>query len=125
MNSKEKLIISKLLALAAKQQKILTKMAQAVQDNSQANIKYLKDAWIQSALNTGFPGQTPEVTYTPGEAGSSPGVTLSEKYTLKGAVPNNFREKFDRQFKAQLAGQKPDLADKVSIFYLDPNTQPA
>lgn len=125
MNPKEKLIISKLLTLAEKQQKILTKMAQVVQDDSQANISYLKNAWTTAAVNTGFEGHTPEVTYTPGSAGSSPGVTLAEKYTLKGAVPNNFREKFDRQFKAQVAGQKPDLADKISIFYLDPNTQPA
>src|SRR5574338_498112 len=113
MNSKEKLIIQKLVSLATKQQKILTKLAQVAQDNSQANIQYLKDAWTTTAVNTGFEGHTPEVSYTP--PAESNGVTLGEKYTLKGPVPANLREKFDRQFKAYVGGQKPDLAGKVSI----------
>lgn len=124
MNSKEKLILEKLISLASKQQKILTKLAQAVQDNSQANIQFLKDAWTTTAVNTGFEGHTPEVSFTPSSTGS-PGVTLGEKYTLKGPVPANLREKFDRQFKAYVGGQRSDLSDKIAIFYLDQPTQHA
>jgi len=125
MNSKEKLIIQKLLAIAEKQQKVLTKLAQAGED-VEANKAYLKQAWQTAGLNTGISEMwTPTVEFTPGGPSSTdPGVTLDGNYVVTGAVPVTQREKFLRTFKAQVASQKPDLDGKVSTIFKDVSSAP-
>lgn len=122
MNSKEKLIIERLLALATKQQKVLTKLAQAnmQQNETEANKGYLKQTWQVACLNSGVPGHTPTVEFTPGNT-SADGVTVEGNYMVTGEVPAAQREKFDRTFKAQIAAQKPDLDGKVSVIFKDPS----
>lgn len=121
MSDNNKLILRKLVALAEKQQKILVKLAQAAQDDSQANIQYLKSTWQTACLNSGVPGATPTVQYTPGNQ-QPDGVTIEGNYMVTGEIPVASREKFLRTFKAQIVAQKPELDGKVSTIFKDPTT---
>ena len=121
MNNKEKQILSKLIALADKQQKILVRLAQAAQDTPEALTSYLKNTWMTAALNSGVTGATPTVKYTPGSQ-TATGETIGDNYMVTGECPVAAREKMLRQFKAQIASQKPDLDGKVSTIFQDPTT---
>jgi DNA-directed RNA polymerase subunit F len=118
MKSKDKLIISKLLAIAEKQQKALNKLAQVGQADPET-LQYLKSTWQTAALNSGVTeSHTPEVSFTPGS--QHDGVNIGESYVVKGAIPQKTRELFDKNFKNQVKTQKPELDGKVSTIYLDP-----
>lgn len=124
MDTKDKLIINKLLKVALKQQKILMKLAQAVPaDDSQANIQYLKGAWQTAALNSGVTEVlSPTVQHTPGSTNPD-GVVIGDNYMVTGEMPINKRELMLRQFKNQIASQKPELDGKVSTIFSDPSTK--
>lgn len=123
MNPKEKLIIEKLLALANKQQKVLTKLAQANMQRAEdveGNTKYLQRAWLTTVVNTGaFQGRTPDVKYTP-STNANDGVVIEGNYMVSGEVPVQYREKFERQFRSIIDSQKPELDGKVSVMFTDP-----
>lgn len=123
MNSKDKQIIEKLLSLATKQQKVLTKLAQAnaqYAQNVDANKEYLKRTWQTAGLNTGISAMsTPTVEYTAGGPGAD-GITIGDNYVVSGVIPANQREKFLATFKAQVSAQKPELDGKVSTIFKDP-----
>lgn len=123
MNNKEKEILTKLVALAEKQQKILVKLAQVAQEDTQANVQYLKSTWQTAALNSGVPGRTPDVQYTPGST-QDDGVVIGGNYMVTGEVPAASRDKFLQTFKAQIASQKPELDGKVSTIFKDPTNLP-
>jgi Fic family protein len=119
----EKLIITKLLKIAANQQKIMQRLAQLQQQDP--NITYLKRAVQVTAANTGFNATQVDVIASPGTDGTkSPASNIITEpgYTVKLAgapVRNEVREKFIRQLKAMIAAQKPDqpqLANLSVIF---------
>lgn len=116
MNSKDKLIISKLVKLARNQQKILEKLAQMTPD---PNIEYLKNAWTTAAVNSGVTTvATPEVEFTPGK--DQDNVQIGETYTIYAdGIPsdNELRKKLMDTFKTQVKSQKPDLDGKLGIIF--------
>ena len=120
MNPKDKKIIEKLLSLAEKQQKILTKLAQAAQEDIEGNKAYLASAWQTAGANMGVPTSNPTVEYKEPEPGSDPGVTLGSSYVVTGPIPANARNKFVTTFKAQISAQKPELDGKVSTIFTGP-----
>lgn len=124
MDSKDKLILSKLLSLATKQQKIITKLAQAqatgAEPDVEANKAYLQSAWQTAGMNSlpGTPIGTPTVTYTPG--GMNGTVRIEGNYMLTGEIPADKREKFQATLNTQIKTQKPELDGKVSTVFKDP-----
>lgn len=119
MNDKEKIILSKLVKIAANQQKALQRLAQS-QD---PNVAYLKSAAQITAANSGFNASHVEVTVNPGGPSSDPSVQTVGGYTVKvsGAPPQNeIREKFTRQLKSMVSTQKPDQAElaNLSVFFV-------
>jgi len=120
MNSKA--ILQKLLDIASKQQKVLTKLAQAAQD---PNIEYLRQGAQVAAANSGF--NATEVNVTPLAASSGTGfsdnlVNIDPGYivTVAGSPPDNkLRQKFIDTFKNQCRVQKPDAKwlDNLSISF--------
>lgn len=122
MKSKDKVIIGKLVALAEKQQKILTKLAQAVQEDVEATKKWLSSAWITAAINSGVPGMTPEsVDYNPGGPSDIPNVTEGSIYAVTGVIPDKARLQFKDTFERQIAAQKPELVGRVGMIFKDPS----
>jgi hypothetical protein len=121
MSTKEQIVISKLVAIADKQQSTLVKLAQAVSGTQPdpETVKYLKSAWQTAALNSGVTSvATPDVTFNPtGE--SSGGATMGENYVLKGDIPANNREIFTRNLQNQVRNQRPDLDGKYSTIFTD------
>lgn len=117
----EKLIINKLFKIAANQQKIIQKLAQAQQD---PNIQYLKQAAQITAANSGFNATSVTVTANPGSTDTEQTSTIQVAggYTVTvGGAPqqNELREKFIRQLRAMVATQKPNnpqLANLSVIF---------
>lgn len=121
MTPQEKQIIRKLLALATKQQKVLTKLAQ-MQEDVEGNKSYLKNTWQTAGLNTGISEMmSPTVEYRPGGPASTEGVTTGSNYVVTGTIPVAQREKFLKTFKAQVVAQKPELDGKVSTIFKDPS----
>lgn len=123
MDSKEKTIISKLVSLASKQQKILAKLAQAAQEDVEGTKAYLKGAWETAALNSSIsPVTSPQsIEYVPGGAvAGKPHVSTGSTYTITGAIPEDKRLQFKNTFERQLAAQKPDLVDRVGMIFQDP-----
>jgi len=117
MNSKDKLIISKLIKVAEKQQNALTKLSQVAQGDP-ATVKYLQGAWQTAALNSGVTAvSTPTVTYQ-GSQPAAGNVTMGESYTVSGEIPVQNRELMQRNFDNQIKAQKPDLT--VSTIFKDP-----
>ncbi len=124
MNDKEKIILGKLLKIAANQQKILTRLAQ--QD---PNISYLKQAAMVTAANSGFNATHVEVTANPGTTIEDPvpnpaSTTVEGGYTVKIAgapKQNELREKFIRQLKTMVSTQKPDQPElsNLSVIFTD------
>jgi hypothetical protein len=119
MNSKEQKIISKLFAIAEKQQKILMKLAQVQSNEVEANKQFLKTIWQQAGSNVRVP--EPEVTYTPGSNDEANGhaIVTSDNYTVTGEVPEDFRPQFLEVFKNTISSQKPELDGKVSTIFKD------
>lgn len=115
--TKDKLIISKLFAIAEKQQKTLTKLAQTQLDpNVQAVVQYLKNTWQTAALNSGIvESHSPEVSFNPGT--QHDGLDVTESYTVKGFIPEKSRETFNKNFYNQIKSQKPELEGKVSAIF--------
>lgn len=122
MSSKDQLILEKLLKLAEKQQKVLTKLAQAVQEDIEANKQWLSSAWNIAAVNSGVVGSSPEsIEYVPGGTDpNKPNVTISSTYTVTGVVPVNAREQFKRNFERHIATAKPELDGRVGMIFKDP-----
>ena len=122
MGSKDKIIIEKLFKVAKKQQDILIKIAQAVQEDIEGNKKYLSNAWVTAALNSGAPGITPEsIDYTPGgQDSNNPNITISSVYTVTGVIPESVRMNFKNTFEKQVASQRPELDGRVAIIFRDP-----
>lgn len=119
----EKLIINKLLKLAEKQQKILAKLAQAVQEDVEGNKAALKTIWENVAGQSGINPVTPveSVEYAPG--GVTPGqpnIETGSTYTVTGAIPEDKRMAFKMAFEQEVAAQKPELADRVGMIFKDP-----
>lgn len=116
MNSKDKLIISKLFKLASKQQKIIEILAQVTPD---LNIEYLKRAWTTAAANSGVSMVvSPEVEFNPGKDEGD--VQVGETYTLYAdGIPsdNELRKKLMDVFKTQVKSQKPELDGKLGIIF--------
>ena len=102
----EKLILDKLIKIANNQQKILAKLAQAVDPN----LDYLKRAAQVAALNSGFSVTNVEVSGT------------SAKYNIivSGAPKDNkTRQKFLDTLIKQVNSQKPELANVLAISLKD------
>ncbi len=116
MNNKEKLILSKLVKIAANQQKILERLAQ----EQDPNINYLRTAAQVTAVNTNFTATSVDVKANPGSTvGSSQSpIKIEGGYTVTvgGAPPQNeVREKFIRQLKAMVASQKPNQPELANL----------
>lgn len=122
MDSTDKLIIERLFKLAQKQQQILVKLAQAVQEDVEGNKQYLSSAWVTAAVNSGVPGITPEsIEYMPGgQDKNHPNVTIGSTYTITGIIPEQARMQFKDTFERQVAAQKPDLEGRVGMIFKDP-----
>jgi hypothetical protein len=124
MDSKEKIIISKLVKLAEKQQKILTRLAQATQEEDVEGTKaYLKGAWETAALNAGItPVRSPDsIEYIAGgPVAGKPHVSTGSTYTITGVIPEDKRLEFKNTFERQLAAQKQELVDRVGMIFKDP-----
>jgi hypothetical protein len=122
MDSKDKAIIEKLFKVAQKQQDILVKIAQTIQEDVESNKKYLSNAWMTAALNSGIPGISPEsIDYTPGGPDSNnPNIVISSTYTVTGVIPALSRELFKTNFEKQIASQKPELDGRVGMIFKDP-----
>jgi hypothetical protein len=124
MDSQDKLIIKKLLKIAQNQQKILGKLAQAVDPN----VEYLKQVANQVGANLGLAITTVEVYRNAGHS-SSPGsgdgsiIVMPTSYIVNvGGVPNKVpvRQKYSDTFRTQVSAQKadqPDLAKNLSIMF--------
>lgn len=110
-------IINKLVKIAIKQQKILTKLAQMAQETIN-NKSYLKNVWQTAGLNSGISVMSsPHVEYVPGELSNN--ITTSGSYTVSGSIPTNQRERFSKTFKAQIAAQKPELDGTINLIFND------
>lgn len=121
--NKEEFIIRKLISVVSNQQRILTKLAQAMED---PNSQYLKGAAQQAAANTGFTATDVQVLKNSGVSGTVPGssnlINTEDNYLVhfKGAPKDNkMRQKFVNVFKTQIRTQKPELEAKVSITFDD------
>lgn len=121
MNSK--VILQKLFDIASKQQKVLTKLAQAAQDPI---VDYLKQAAQVAASNSGFTATEVIVDSSPGTSGTLPGssdlITTDKGYriTIGGSPPDNkVRQKFIDTLKRQCATQHPgaDWVNNLSITF--------
>lgn len=118
----EKTIIQKLAKVLANQQKILVRLAQATEDQSQ----YLRNAAQVAAVNTGFQATHVDVVRKEGHTGSPAGgtevVKVEPGYIVTvGGVPkdNAVRQKYINTFKTQVQTQKPGLEANLSILLED------
>lgn len=124
MNSKEKLIITKLLSVAERQQKTLMKLAQ-VTEADPGIVQYLKSAWQTAALNSGVTSvSSPSITFKPGSA-EAEGVMVGENYMVTGECPADKREAMQKNLSNQIKSQKPELDGKVSTIFTDPTSAKA
>jgi hypothetical protein len=121
MNEKE--IITKLLAIATKQQKVIHRLAQAAplaMVGSDPNEDYLRRAVDAAATNAGV--KTPVSAFVKANASSQAGATTTEAtYTVMvsgmSQVDNALKQKFIDTYKNQIKSQKPDLDGKVSVLF--------
>jgi hypothetical protein len=124
MNEKEKVIITKLLKIASKQQKVIHKLAQAqplAQVGFDPNEEYLKNAISAAAANAGV--KTPISAFVRSTAGSQNDTTKVEgTYTVMVSgmdqADNNLKQNFMNIYKAQIKSQKPELDGKVSVLFV-------
>ena len=124
MNEKEKAIITKLLSIASKQQKVIHKLAQ-VQPLAQVGIdpneEYLKKAILAAAANAGV--KTPISALVRSTAGSQNDTTKIEGiYTVMVSgmdqADNNLKQNFINVYKTQIKSQKPELDGKVNVLFV-------
>lgn len=123
MNNKEKLVISKLLKIAENQQKIITKLAQTVEGHDPV-IDYINNRLVAViAANLGLQGVTAEtaiISGLPANADTDGSYHQQESphyNTHVAGVPEPKRPEFSQAFMKQLSIQKPNLTDKVSLFF--------
>lgn len=113
----EKAVLEKLVKIAVNQQKIIRRLAQLTDDN----VAYLQRAAQVAAVNSGIKELTipKDVAVTLGQDGI---------YSVNATVPAGTQQDaittFIRQFKSQIASQKPDLANRVKITANPANTPP-
>lgn len=117
MNEKE--IITKLLAIAATQQKIIHKLAQTT-PAADPNLSYLERIAMSVATNTGL--RTPISAFVKANTGSNEGdATIESTYNViisgMEASDNATKEKFITNYKNQVKAQKPELDGKVNIIF--------
>jgi hypothetical protein len=137
MDTKQKLILEKLVKLAQSQQKVLNKLAQIAnvqqdvrtEQSAQADvpktIEYLKGAVQLAGVNTSPPisGLTAKVTATPGHDGGFtiivdgfPPVKLNDPKDVQ--RDNALKMAFKKTFDAQLSAQgKAALLNNLAIMY--------
>lgn len=117
MNEKE--IITKLLAIAATQQKIIHKLAQAIPGDD-PNLGYLERVAGNVATNIGL--RSPVSAFVKANAGSNEGdATIDMTYNVivsgMESSDNATREKFISTYKNQVRAQKPELDGKVNLIF--------
>jgi hypothetical protein len=121
MNEKE--IITKLLAIATKQQKVIHRLAQAAPSamvGSDPNEDYLRRAVNAAATNAGV--KTPVSAFVKAYAGDQKNNTNIEgTYTVivsgMSQADNALKQNFINTYKNQIKSQKPDLDGKVSVLF--------
>lgn len=108
----EKVIIEKLYKLAEKQQKVLIRLAEALEEDIEATKAWIVSAWQTAELNSGILGIPPEsVEYTE--------ATTPTSYTVTGVIPKKERLKFKENFERQVAAQKPELDERIGMMFKD------
>ena len=117
--NKEELIIAKLVKVMANQQKILTKLAQVAHD---PNVLYFKDAARTSAVNTGFGATAVDVKPLEGNQGRAGAPIIEPGYIVSVfgcPKEDKVRQKFVDTFKREVATEKPNLVQNLSITFGD------
>jgi hypothetical protein len=121
MNEKE--VITKLLAIAIKQQKVIHRLAQAAplaMVGSDPNEDYLRKAVSAAATNAGV--RTPISAFVKSYAGDQKNNTNVEgTYTViisgMEQADNALKQNFIKTYQNQIKSQKPDLDGKVSVLF--------
>jgi len=124
--SNEKEIITKLLAIAKNQQKVIHKLAQAqglatVPVEADPNLAYLERAVMVAATNAGI--KVPVGASVKSNAGSKQdGIIVEGTYSVNvrgmSQVDEKAKENFLQTYKNQIKAQKPELDGKVSILFV-------
>lgn len=119
MNAKEKAIISKLLSIATKQQKIIHKLAQVQPMNNEV-VDYLKRAVDTAAVNSNI--QNPLSVLVKFNTGDSQNNTrIEDTYTVTigglGQASNELKNLFLKNYLMQVKTQKPELDGLVSVIF--------